>query len=43
MLHELNAANKTIIMVTHEDDIAAHARRIITVRDGRILAERDAA
>ena len=35
----LNAAGKTIIMVTHESDIAERARRIVRLRDGRI--ERD--
>jgi len=35
----LNAAGKTIIMVTHENDIAERARRIVRLRDGRI--ERD--
>ena len=36
---ELNAAGNTIIMVTHEPEIAAHARRILHIRDG--LIERD--
>jgi putative ABC transport system ATP-binding protein len=35
----LHEAGNTIVLVTHEHDIAAHARRIIHVRDGRI--ERD--
>ena len=35
-LHEVG---NTILLVTHEHDIAAHAHRIIHVRDGRI--ERD--
>ena len=35
----LHDAGNTILLVTHEHDIAAHARRIIHVRDGRI--ERD--
>lgn len=35
----LYEAGNTILLVTHEHDIAAHARRIIHVRDGRI--ERD--
>jgi putative ABC transport system ATP-binding protein len=34
MLEALNAAGKTIIMVTHEPDIAARAHRILRVRDG---------
>ena len=36
---ELNDAGNTIIMVTHEPEIAAHARRILHIRDG--LIERD--
>jgi putative ABC transport system ATP-binding protein len=37
MLGRLNDAGKTIIMVTHENDIAAHAKRIIHMRDGQII------
>jgi len=37
MLGKLNDAGKTIILVTHEDDIAAHAKRIIRMRDGLIV------
>ena len=29
----------TIVLITHEPDIAAYASRIITVRDGRILSD----
>jgi putative ABC transport system ATP-binding protein len=36
LLGELNASGKTIIMVTHESDIAAHARFRLHLRDGRI-------
>jgi macrolide transport system ATP-binding/permease protein len=39
ILKQLNAQGKTIIMVTHEPDIAAHAGRIIRMRDGVIIAD----
>jgi putative ABC transport system ATP-binding protein len=32
----LNEAGKTIIMVTHENDIAAWARRVVRMRDGQV-------
>ncbi len=38
ILEELNARGRTIVMVTHEPEIAAHTRRTIHVRDGRIEA-----
>src|SRR2546430_949021 len=36
LLRKLNDAGKTIIMVTHENEIAAWARRVVRMRDGRI-------
>ena len=33
---DLNQRGQTILMVTHEDEIAAHARRLIRMRDGKI-------
>ena len=39
MLEKLNDAGKTIIMVTHEQDIAEHARRIIWMKDGNIISD----
>ena len=35
----LNAAGLTIIVVTHEPDVAAYARRLLRMRDGRIVAD----
>jgi putative ABC transport system ATP-binding protein len=32
----LNDAGKTVVLITHEPDIAAHARRVVYVRDGLI-------
>jgi putative ABC transport system ATP-binding protein len=39
MLASLNNAGKTIIMVTHETEIAAWARRVIRLRDGEIESD----
>jgi putative ABC transport system ATP-binding protein len=39
LLQRLNRAGKTIIMVTHENDIAAWARRVVRMRDGRIESD----
>ena len=36
LLHTLNDQGKTIIMVTHEPDIAQHAGRRLHMRDGLI-------
>jgi putative ABC transport system ATP-binding protein len=35
----LNAAGRTIVMITHEPDVAAHAKRVIQVADGQIVAD----
>ena len=35
IFQELNDAGKTVVLITHEPDIAAHARRVVYVRDGR--------
>lgn len=39
LFHRLHQQQKTIIMVTHEHDIAAHAQRILRLRDGRIAED----
>ncbi|MFC1620707.1 ABC transporter permease [Candidatus Omnitrophota bacterium] len=39
ILKHLNEDGKTIILVTHEKEIARHAKRIITMRDGRIVSD----
>ena len=35
----LNDEGRTIIMVTHEDEVAAHAKRVIRLRDGEIQVD----
>ena len=39
VFHDLNEQGHTIILVTHEDNIAAHARRTIHLVDGKIYSD----
>lgn len=40
LFHELNDQGVTLIVVTHEPDIAQHCSRSITLRDGRIVEDK---
>uniref|UniRef100_A0A7C2SPU2 ABC transporter ATP-binding protein n=1 Tax=Thermoanaerobaculum aquaticum TaxID=1312852 RepID=A0A7C2SPU2_9BACT len=40
LFDQLNREGHTIVLVTHEEDIAAHAQRIVRLRDGQILDDR---
>ena len=35
----LNAEGRTIVLITHENDVAARARRIVRLRDGRVVED----
>ena len=39
LLEALNESGKTIVMITHEDEVAARAKRIIRLRDGMIESD----
>jgi len=39
LFQELNAQGKTVIVVTHEPDIARYTKRIIRMRDGTIISD----
>ncbi|MBI2214446.1 MAG: ABC transporter ATP-binding protein [Acidobacteria bacterium] len=36
LFHELSSRGNSIIMVTHEDDVAREAKRVVHIRDGRV-------
>jgi putative ABC transport system ATP-binding protein len=40
IFHRLNAEGRTIVMITHEPDVAAEAQRIVHIVDGRIASDR---
>jgi len=39
ILKQLNEKGKTVVVVTHENEIADHAKRIIKMRDGKIISD----
>ncbi len=39
IFQKINQEGNTIIMITHEPDIALHAKRIIVIRDGKIVSD----
>lgn len=40
LFHELHSQGQTLVVVTHEDEIARHAQRVITLKDGQIIEDR---
>jgi putative ABC transport system ATP-binding protein len=43
MFSRLNAEGRTIVLITHEDDIASFAKRVVRLRDGLIIDDRRSA
>jgi putative ABC transport system ATP-binding protein len=41
VFERLNRHGHTVVMITHEDDVAAHARRLIRLADGRIVEDHE--
>lgn len=39
IISELNKKGKTVVMVTHEEEVAEYAKRIIRMRDGKIISD----
>ena len=39
LFQDLNRQGKTVVIVTHEEDIALHCKRVIRFKDGRVLVD----
>ena len=39
LFNDLNAAGNTLVVVTHEEDIASHAQRVVRLLDGKIVVD----
>ncbi|MDD7217302.1 MAG: macrolide ABC transporter ATP-binding protein, partial [Oscillospiraceae bacterium] len=40
ILHELNDEGRTIILITHDNEIAEEGPRVVRISDGRIIEDR---
>ena len=43
LLSQIHAEGRTVVLVTHEQEVAQAANRIVWVRDGRVQADEPAA
>ena len=43
IFNRLNAEGRTVLIITHEAEVAAHAKRVVVLRDGLITADRRSA
>jgi putative ABC transport system ATP-binding protein len=39
LFDDLNAAGRTVVVITHEEEVAHHAKRVLRMQDGRILSD----
>ncbi|MFF6955133.1 ATP-binding cassette domain-containing protein [Streptomyces sp. NPDC008317] len=40
IVDRLNASGRTVVLITHEDEVARHAKRVITLVDGQVVEDR---
>ncbi|WP_028927381.1 ABC transporter ATP-binding protein [Pseudonocardia acaciae] len=39
LLTELNDSGRTVVLITHEDEVASFAKRVVTLRDGQVIRD----
>jgi putative ABC transport system ATP-binding protein len=39
LFRQIHAEGQTVVIVTHEDEVAAHCQRVVRLRDGRVLSD----
>ncbi len=39
LFDELNVAGRTVVVITHEEEVADHAKRVLRMRDGKVLSD----
>jgi putative ABC transport system ATP-binding protein len=39
LFDELNAGGRTVVVITHEEEVAAHAKRVLRMRDGLVFSD----
>jgi putative ABC transport system ATP-binding protein len=39
LFRQLHAEGQTVVIVTHEDEVAAHCQRVVRLRDGRVMSD----
>ncbi len=39
LFDQINAAGRTVVLITHEDDVASRAKRVVRMRDGKIISD----
>jgi putative ABC transport system ATP-binding protein len=40
LFDQLNATGRTLVVITHEEEVAAHAKRVLRMQDGKVLSDR---
>ena len=39
LFDQINSAGRTVVVITHEDEVAHRAKRIVRMRDGKIISD----